>query len=636
MVTLDPSMVLKVKRDTFYLAEPNVSVYFRNNSCSFRLEGSGIDQWVEKLLPMFNGEYSLGNLTNGLQEPYRQRVYQIAEVLLQNGFVRDVSKDEPHQLSEQVLKKFASQIEFVDNLAGSGPWRFQSFRNAKVLAIGSGPMLNSLVSSLLDSGLKQLNVSITSDVPTNRKRLTELAHHARKTDSVLELHEWAVKQGDWRELLRPYDSVLYVSQNGNLEELRKLQSICREEKKTFIPAVLFKQSGIAGPIFNPDSDASWESAWRRLHTSVRIKEQEIPAVSSTTGALLANVITFELFKDITGVTTAEQKHRIYLLDIETLEGSWHSFLPHPLEKGEPTAIKVEDPETRIEHDIQRTEPEKLLHYFSLLTSKETGILHVWEEGDLTQLPLAQCRVQAADPISDGPAELLEAIVCNGLTHEEARIEAALAGIEDYAGRLAGLFGKEEFQGIGAGETFVEGLGRGLQKCLAEKLNDRKNRRKELIYPVDADLIEDDRCLFYMNALGTVLGALRVGIGEDVIGFPVIWVGTRNGWYGSTGLNTTMALRSALQEALYDYQNSSIPEGKRFLCESQVLLEERGNQSIKIPVYPGKIQPETLQSAIEVLKENRIDFSVCELRIESIFNQQLAGIFGVSLREEGLT
>ncbi|WP_371932032.1 hypothetical protein [Mesobacillus subterraneus] len=66
MVKLDPSMVLKVKRDTFYLAEPNSGVYLRNNSCSFRLEGNGIDQWVEKLLPMFNGEYSLGKLTDGL------------------------------------------------------------------------------------------------------------------------------------------------------------------------------------------------------------------------------------------------------------------------------------------------------------------------------------------------------------------------------------------------------------------------------------------------------------------------------------------------------------------------------------------------------------------------------------------
>ena len=50
MANLNPSMRLKVKRDTFFLPDPNRGVYFRNNISSFRMEGSGIDQWVEKLI----------------------------------------------------------------------------------------------------------------------------------------------------------------------------------------------------------------------------------------------------------------------------------------------------------------------------------------------------------------------------------------------------------------------------------------------------------------------------------------------------------------------------------------------------------------------------------------------------------
>ena len=636
MVKLDSSIRLKVKRDTFYLAEPNRSVYVRNNSCSFRLEGDGIDQWVEKLLPMFNGEYSLGKLTEGLPEQYRERVFQIAGVLLQNGFVRDVSRDEPHQLSEQVMKKFDSQMEFIDNLAGSGASRFQSFRNANVLAVGSGPMLSSLVSSLLDSGLKKLNVSITDEVPTNKKRLVELVNHARKTDSEVEYQELISKGGDWGEVLRYFDAVVYVSQNGNLEELRLLQSICREEKKTFIPALLFEQVGLAGPLYEPDSEVCWESAWRRLHSSVFAKEQKVPATSLTTGALLANVITFELFKDIAGVTKDNQKNRIYLLDLETLEGSWHSFLTHPLETGVPTAKKVEDLEARIEQVFKRAETEKLLQYFSLLTSKETGILHVWEEGDLKQLPLAQCRVQAADPLSAGPAELQEAKVCTGFTHEEARMEAALTGIEAYVGRMAVLLQNEEFLGVGAGGTFTESIGRGLQKCLSQKLNNRKNSQKEPISLVVLDPIEDDQCNFYIKALTTIQGPPRVGVGKEVHGFPVIWVGTTNGWYGSVGLNATMALRSALQHALYDFQNNSVRDRTQVLEESEVQFEEIDKQCMTIPECSGGIHPETLQAAIEILRENRTQLSVYELGVEPVLNQQLEGVFAVLLQEEGLS
>ncbi|WP_102262493.1 putative thiazole-containing bacteriocin maturation protein [Mesobacillus jeotgali] len=634
MVKLDPSMVLKVKRDTFYLAEPNSGVYLRNNSCSFRLEGNGIDQWVEKLLPMFNGEYSLGKLTDGLPEPYRQRVYQIAEVLVENGFVRDVSQDEQHQLSEQVLKKFASQIEFVDNLAGSGASRFQSFRKAKVLAVGSGPMLNSLVSILLESGLQKLNVSITDEIPTNRKRVAELVNHARKTDSEVEYEEH--NSNDWSEVISPFDAVLYVSQSGNVEELRLLQSICREVKKTFIPAILFKQTGMAGPLFAPDSELCWESAWRRLHSSVLEKEQKVSAASLTTGALLANVITFELYKELAGITIAEQRNRIYLLNLETLEGSWHLVSPHPLVTGNFTSIKVGDLENRLGHDLRVAEPGKLLQYFSLLTSKETGILHEWEEGNLKQLPLAQCRVQAADPLSDGPSELLAARICTGFTHEEARMEAALTGIEAYAARMAEVIENGRNLGVGAGESFPEAVARGLQKCLSKEFNNRLLSVKESISLIDLELIEDERCAFYLKSLTTIQGETRVGVGEEVRGFPVIWIGTQKGWYGSPGLNTTLALRIALQKALSDFQNESAGDGAKVLKESEVHYWERDKQSLTIPECTGRIQRETLQAAIDVLKQNRTQMSVCELSFEQIFNQQLEGVFGVSLREEGLS
>lgn len=632
MEKLDPSMRLKVKRDTFYLSEPNRGVYLRNNSCSFRLEGIGIDQWVEKLLPMFNGEYSLEKLTDGLPGPYRERVFQIAEVLLENGFVRDAAKDDSHTLSEEVMKKFASQIEFVDNLAGSGAARFQKFRDSNVLAVGSGPMLNSLVSSLLESGLKELNVMITSEVHTNRKRLAELVAHAHKTDSEVAYQELQVKEENWRELRSSFDHILYVSQGGNQEELKMWQNICREEKKTFLPAIILKNKGLAGPIFNPGSEVCWESAWRRLHSAVFEQEQGVPSASLTTGALLANVVTFELFKDLAGVTKAEQKNRIFLLDLETLEGSWHSFFPHPLETRVSTLEKIETLEFRLGENQSTAETERLFQYFSLLTSKGTGILHVWEEADLKQLPLAQCRVQAANPLSEGPAELLESRVCSGFTHEEARIEAALSGIEDYAARMAGLLHNEEFMGVGAGETFAEAVGRGLQKCLSEKLNNRRDGQKELISLVDVEQLEDNRCRFYITALSTMQGAPRVGIGKDINGFPVFWVGTSKGWYGSTDLNGTMAFRNALQNALYDFQNDVNGD---CLQDSEVQLEEWQKQTITIHDCPERIQTETMYAALDVLKENGTGLSVFDLRIDPIFNQQLNGLVGVLLREEGV-
>lgn len=638
MEKLDSSMRLKVKRDTFYLPEPNSGVYFRNNQCSFRIEGSGIDQWVEKLLPMFNGEYSLEYLTNGLPGPYRDRVIEIAEVLYRNGFVRDVSKDLPHQLPEQVVKKFGSQIEFVDNLAGSGASRFEAFRQANVLAVGSGAFLNSVVSSLIESGLARLQVLITDEVPTNRVRLKEIVDHARKTDPEVELKEVLLSEAGWRETLQPFDSILYVTQKKNLGELDLLHAICRTDKKLFIPAVCHKQLGIGGPIVHPESEAGWDSAWRRLHSSVLEKEQQIPAASGTSRAMLANMIVFELFKEVTGVTKPDQRNRIFLLDLETLEGSWHAFLPHPLETGKLSVEEVDNVGMRLELSTARGEPEKLLYFFSLLTSKETGVFHSWEEGDTSQLPLAQCRVQPVDPTSDGPAGELGELICSGLTHEEARREAGLTGVEEYTSRFASIIfsqEREEMVGIGAGETFAEGVGRGLQKCLTEQLRKQQRNQTMFLSLLPKERIVDERCRFYFQALTTMQEEPRIALGEAINGFPVVYVGTEEGWYGNPDINITMALRKSLQHALFKAQNQSDSFSALALEGTSVVLDERDVLSISIPACKERIQAEDIKEAIEILNNNQMELKVYEVKLEPVLSQELEGVFGVLLREEEL-
>ena len=88
--------------------------------------------------------------------------------------------------------------------------------------------------------------------------------------------------------------------------------------------------GLAGPLFHPESEGCWESAWRRIHQSALHIEQQAQPFSSTAGSILANVAVFELFKNATGIADSNQSNQIYVLDLETLEGDWLSFITHPL------------------------------------------------------------------------------------------------------------------------------------------------------------------------------------------------------------------------------------------------------------------------------------------------------------------
>ncbi|CAH0344139.1 putative thiazole-containing bacteriocin maturation protein [Bacillus sp. CECT 9360] len=651
MTNLTTSMRLKVKRDTFFLPEPNSGVYFRNNLSSFRMEGSSIDQWVEKLIPMFNGEHTLGDLTDGLPGPFRDRVYEIAEVLYLNGFVRDVSQDRPHQLADQVLKNHASQIEFLDSLGDSGAYRFQGYRHIKVLAVGSGPFFVSLVSALIESGLPRFHVLITDSVPTNRHRLMELVAHARKTDPEVAVEEVTLqKEGvsSWREIVQPFDSILYVSQEGNVEELRVLHSVCRKEKKVFLPALYLHQVGVAGPLVQPDSNGCWESAWRRMHQSVLGKDQQFSTYSSTAGAMLANVIVFELFKEISGVSESERNNQFFLLELDTLEGNWHSFMPHPLVTGRAAAEWIQDIDIRLEQESSRGESSGLLLYFSQLTSAQSGIFHIWEEGDLKQLPLAQCRIQAVEPLSEGPAALLPDIICTGLTHEEARREAGLTGIEVYVSKTVDLLVKtlpqhqeigvtnvelQEFVGVGTGETFAEGVCRGLQRCLEDEFRKQQFNQKNFVTQVQLGAVEDERCQYYLQALTTMQRAPTIGLGREVSGFPVVWVDTKEGWYGGVGLNKTMALRKALQQAVIEAQNQTTNLTTQSLEVSIVIQDEMALLNLVIPAGKKATQTEVLQSAIQDLERNQKKLLVFELKLEPFLKEELAGVFGVLLREE---
>ncbi len=122
---------LKANKDTFFLPDSNGGVYFRNNASSFRMDGDGIYNWIEKLMPMFNGDHSLAEITDGLPLPYQHRVFEIGEILYENGFVRDVSQDAPHELNSALLDRYASQIEFLEADSHSGALKFQTYRAKK-------------------------------------------------------------------------------------------------------------------------------------------------------------------------------------------------------------------------------------------------------------------------------------------------------------------------------------------------------------------------------------------------------------------------------------------------------------------------------------------------------------------------
>ena len=187
-----------------------------------------------------------------------------------------------------------------------------------------------------------------------------------------------------------------------------------------------------------------------------------------------------------------------------------------------------------------------------------------------------------------------------------------------------------FLGIGSGETIAEAVCRGLQAYLEEELKKRQEDDLNKVFRVPIGTIEDKRCRFYLNALTTLNGAPAIGLKEDVLGFPIVWVRSNGSWYTGAGLNTTLALQNTLRQALLDAQNQ-MNSVVRQEGESMIYLEKEETK-LEIPSCDDMTQLELLQSSIHVLKRNGKKLVVYDLSMEPFLKQELAGVYGVQVRE----
>ncbi|WP_144699780.1 bacteriocin maturation protein [Fictibacillus phosphorivorans] len=616
------SMCLKMNRDTFVYPQNNGGVYLRNNITSIQMEGNTIEQWLEKLIPMLDGNRSLEEITDGLPDPYKEQVFKIAEVLYTNGFVRDTSQDLPHQLSTAVLEKYASQIEFIDHLSHSGAHRFQNYRESKIAVIGCGPLLYSLTQSLIQSGVPAFTILHTNLKQSEIKKLQDFIKTATTRNPETNITLAPLKPDTCLNDLKNFDYVLYGHENEDSEQLSMIQNICSSQSKSFLPVTLRNNQAFVGPFIISDSAACWRSAFLRLRNRDN-SENSASSSSSTVSMLLANVAVFELFKKITGV---EENHEnaIYHLNVKTLEGSWHHVSPHPLVNKKMKVEHMDNPLSFLKESANR---ELDLHsLFYQITSSETGIFHIFEEQDLIQLPLSQCKVKVADPFGESTPTI---ITCSGRTHEDARLEAGLSGIETYVKRL--FQETPEAMNVGTGRTAAEGLSRALQNRLQEIFMQSQNNY-QVTAKIDLSSIKDSYSLFMIQSLSTLGDEVTLYLGGKVRGFPVVWVKQNEKFYGSVGLNEKLALQYALQGVLMHRQNNENVSSMNCVIASTILPHSR-LKAINLP-EPEEVPPiETLISALETLKNNKTNVKFYTLSAESILNDNTSGLFGITLSSE---
>lgn len=545
-----------------------------------------------------------------------------------------------------------------------------SCEEKQVLAAGSGPILYALAAAWYKSGLSGLTVYPTDANPAERGQLDSLVSYTRSLDSASPLEILSPpssSQPDWRVITAPFPFILYASGRRDqgepnerrelhmLQELKELQLVCLEQKKHMLPVLFIRGKGLAGPLLHSDGSGSWEPAWRSIHSAVFTGENAEEASTGIVAALLANLAVQVWSGTMAGGGECALRNQVFILNPSTWEGNWHDIPPSPLMSKLPSVQRLKDIRSLLQSELEASavDREDWFTFFEGITSPQTGIFHVWEERDLIQLPLSQCLVQPVDPLSEGPAQLLPQLVCSGLTHEEARREAGLAGLEAYAARLlpaltpspvfhsggtslhsrirlmadqdqAGHSAALERLYIGAGEL-AGGIARGLTACLANNWGDcplPPDQTAPTAIPADKIRIEDVPCNYYLQALRAGGREPLLILGETPTGFPVIQVYAAGLWYNSTGLNVTLTLRQALKKAL---------QGQDGVMGPAAIKNEASNSPpLHAPSCDPPQQAAWVLSAMNLLERHGWHLEVLDLQDEVSLSDSPFGIYGVTL------
>ncbi|WP_335939687.1 TOMM precursor leader peptide-binding protein [Streptomyces sp. PTD5-9] len=399
----------RVRRDVLFTETPG-GVLFHNADGGFHLAGRTAYRFASLVVPHLTGHHRLADLCAGFGPAQRAMAAELVKTLYEREFARDVPEPGagPEAVPEDVAERFAAQIAYVDHYADGAPERFARFRATRVAVLGDDETARWCALSLLRNGCVRIGATAEfADVTAEAGRV------AARTDRIA-----AGAEVGW-DGLDGYD-VVVVTGAGAGPRTHRLLAAGVPEGRTLIPAWLFGERLVVGPLSTATSTGCWSCAVLRLGGNVSAGEAAelwsqaagaAPASSDTlsgpVAAMVGNLLGYEVFRLTTGALPAETDGQVLIQDLASLDVTAEPLRPHPRcrrcaagpdDRGPaalpdglalpvtPTVETARDAEAMV---------DELNRYSAALVRPHAGILRRWDDEALTQTPLKISRVEMA-------------------------------------------------------------------------------------------------------------------------------------------------------------------------------------------------------------------------------------------------
>ncbi|GHA91046.1 TOMM precursor leader peptide-binding protein [Streptomyces termitum] len=339
----------RVRRDVLYTRTPD-GVIFHNADGGFRLTGASGYRFATLLLPHLDGGRTVDEICAGFGDRQKAMVGELVKALYARGFARPVpapaERPDAPAVEAAAAARFAPQIAYVDHYADEPEARFARFRGTRVAVLGDGPAARWCVLSLIRNGCAAVGVEAALAEGTGADGAGEFAAVRREAAGLaaegcpVELSVlpggtgWAAHEG--------YDVVVAALGSGGPGTVLGLLREGVPEGRTLLPAWLFGDRAVVGPVANDSATACWACAALRMGAAGDGADAAAlwsglalgtgPAGTAPVGplaAMLGNLLGYEVFRLVTGALPAETADRVLVQHTATLDVASEPLRVHP-------------------------------------------------------------------------------------------------------------------------------------------------------------------------------------------------------------------------------------------------------------------------------------------------------------------
>jgi bacteriocin biosynthesis cyclodehydratase domain-containing protein len=449
MKTVDETPLLQIRprlRNDVVFLRVETGIYLRSSETTCVLKGPGAYEWMSVLGPRLNGESTIAELCDGLDEKRRGTAIGLIRTLLARGFARDLPKGDSATLPEKISETFAPQINFVEHFMHGHDLTpqelFTRFRSTRVLVAGPpSAVAVAAVRGLLRNGLAR----VVLEDP--RWETGEFDADVALLDAAGAPAEVLVSKAGEADPLDHDVVVCAVEAAGAAALLRLTERVARtaagDHAPRLVPVVTDGTRAVMGPISGPPEQPCWVCAGLRLSANsdprltadfwrglaLGAKDPAGPVAGTIAEGMIGNALAFEVFRLRTGQLGTDDEAHAVIQDLTTLESHRERVLPHPAcpmphTSADPKEIDFHAP----------TDEQDAYGRAAFLVSPNVGLMADWADEEINQIPIKTGRVRLgpAGHLADGAREITSYDIETILVARTRAVRAALAA---YVGRL---------------------------------------------------------------------------------------------------------------------------------------------------------------------------------------------------------